>query len=59
MVDRQLAVRHQPVQVVAERGDVGGKVLGALLEAHEHARLAEAGGAVDQEGDGEQGLAAA
>ena len=56
---RPAALGHQPVGVVAERGDVGRAALGPLLEAHEHTRLVEQRGAVHQERGREQRLAAA
>ena len=59
IVDDELLVGDQARHVVAERGDVGGEIVGGLLEAHEDARLAVERHAVDQEGHGEQGLAAA
>jgi hypothetical protein len=59
MVDHELAGRDQVFDVIAERGDVRGEILRTLLEAHEHAGLAEAGRAVDQERHAEQRLATA
>ena len=58
MVDGDEAGGDQAGQVVAERGDVLRKVLAALLEAHEHARLVEPQPAVQQERHGEQRFAA-
>ena len=58
MVDHQLPGVYQPVEIVAERGDVGREILGAFLKAHEDAGLIEQGRAVDQECGAKQGLAA-
>ena len=48
----------EPGKVVAEGADVIDQVVGPLLEAHQDAGLVVDGGAVHQEGQGEQGLAA-
>ena len=40
VVDDELLVGDQARHVVAERGDVGGEIIGRLLEAHEDAGLA-------------------
>ena len=49
--------RSQPVKVKAHRGDIGGDLLGRLLEGHQHARLAVLPGAGDQELQSQQRLA--
>ena len=54
MVDRELPGCDQSFNIVPERGDIGGQILGALLEAHEDAGLVKSVGAVHQEGHGEQ-----
>ncbi len=59
MVDDQLLGRDQAIEVEPQGLDVGGEVRGAFLETHEHAGLAELGGAVHQEGHADQRLAAA
>ena len=59
MIDHQPAPGDQSGNVEAQRGDVGGKILSPFLEAHEHAGFIELLGTIDQEGHGQQGLAAA
>src|SRR5262249_7627032 len=59
VVDDELLVADQPVEAETERADVLGQLLPALLEGHEHARLAALDGAAHEELDGQQGLAAA
>jgi hypothetical protein len=59
VVDCDLAVVHEPVEVEAERADVGGELVGGLLEHHEDAGLAVAHRALDDELGGEHRLAAA
>jgi uncharacterized protein YdbL (DUF1318 family) len=58
VIDHQLSGRHQSVQIVAERGKIGRQVVGALLEAHKDAILAELVRSIDQERRSEQRLAA-
>src|SRR4029450_2083204 len=59
VVEHDLLLLDQPRQVEAERRHVLRELVAALLEAHEHARLAELHRAVDEEADGEERLAAA
>src|SRR5262249_41724459 len=49
----------EPGEIEAEGRDVLSQFVGALLEAHEHARLIELRRAMDQEAEGKQCLAAA
>lgn len=59
VVDDQPVGGYQAFEVVAERGDVGGQVGRMFLERHEDTGLTVGLCAADQEGHGEQGLAAA
>jgi hypothetical protein len=59
VVEHDLLLLDERRQVVAERGDVLGELVVALLEAHEDAGLVELGRAVDEEAHGEEGFAAA
>ena len=59
VIEHDLFLLDQPRQIEAERGHVLRELVGALLEAHVHARLVETGRAMDEEAEGEEGLAAA
>ena len=59
MIEHDLFLLDQPRQIEAERGHVLRELVGALLEAHVHAGLVEAGRAMEEEAEGEEGLAAA
>jgi len=58
VVDRELLVFLELVQIEPQRPDVGGELLGSLLECHEDSRLVVLGDAADQELHAEEGLAA-
>src|SRR6266851_10331501 len=56
IVDNDLALRDERRQIEAERGHIGGQVLDAFLEGHEHAALTKLGGAADEELRGQERL---
>src|SRR5579884_870075 len=58
VIDDEFLGCDQLVDVEMQGSDIGREILASLLETHEHAGLAEARRAVDQEGHAEQRLAA-
>src|SRR5262249_10638315 len=59
VVHAELALGDQFVEVEAQRADVLRQLLGGLLEGHEDTRLVVLGGALDEELQAQQRLAAA
>ena len=57
VVDDELLLRHQQIEVVAERAHVLREFRGVFLEGHEHARLRELLRAVHEKADAQQCLA--